>query len=58
MVCPCEEVQAMLISYVGPFSPFVVRFSFLSLSYAHLSIKHKIKALGASNSPIIRKNYA
>ncbi|KHG27968.1 hypothetical protein F383_34030 [Gossypium arboreum] len=37
----------MLISYIDPFSPFLARFSFFSLSYAHLSIKHEIKALGA-----------
>ncbi|KHG29663.1 hypothetical protein F383_35967 [Gossypium arboreum] len=48
----------MLISYVGSFSPFLVCFSFLSLSYARLSIKHEINTLGASNSPILRKNHS
>ncbi|KHG25814.1 hypothetical protein F383_32487 [Gossypium arboreum] len=57
MVCLCEEVQAMLISYVGPFSPSLAYFSFLSLYSTHLSIKHEIKALGASNSPNLRKNH-
>ncbi|KHG09673.1 hypothetical protein F383_15674 [Gossypium arboreum] len=57
MVYPCEEVQAVLISYFGPFYPFFACFSFLSLSYALLSIKHEIKALGASNSPILMGNH-
>ncbi|KHG21607.1 hypothetical protein F383_27564 [Gossypium arboreum] len=48
----------MLISYFGPFFPFLARFSFLSLSYAYLSVKHEIKALGASNSLILRKNHS
>ncbi|KHG26220.1 hypothetical protein F383_10471 [Gossypium arboreum] len=47
----------MLISYFGPFSPFLARFSFLSLSYALLSVKHEIKALAASNSPILMENH-
>ncbi|KHG29561.1 hypothetical protein F383_35470 [Gossypium arboreum] len=46
----------MLIFYFGPFSPFLAHFSFLSLSHVLLSIKHEIKALGASNSPILREN--
>ncbi|KHG25470.1 hypothetical protein F383_15425 [Gossypium arboreum] len=29
MVCPCEEVQAVLILYVGLFSLFLAYFSFL-----------------------------
>ncbi|KHF98295.1 hypothetical protein F383_37658 [Gossypium arboreum] len=57
VVFPCEEVQAVLISYFGLFSLFLSRFSFLSLSYARLSIKHEIKALETSNSPILRKNH-
>ncbi|KHG14085.1 hypothetical protein F383_19446 [Gossypium arboreum] len=47
----------MLISHVGPFFPFSDRFSFFLLSYAHLSIKHEIKELGASNSPNLRRNH-
>ena len=54
---PCEEVQAVLFSNVGPFSPFSARFSLFLLSYAHLSIKHEIKGLGASNSPNLRRNH-
>ncbi|KHG17714.1 tRNA pseudouridine synthase A [Gossypium arboreum] len=38
----CEEVQAVLIFYMGPFSPSSARFSLFLLSYAHLSIKHEI----------------
>ncbi|KHG12968.1 hypothetical protein F383_16712 [Gossypium arboreum] len=43
VVCPCTEVQAVLISHVGPFSPFSARFLLFLLSYAHLSIKNEIK---------------
>ncbi|KHG13122.1 hypothetical protein F383_06763 [Gossypium arboreum] len=57
MVYPCREVQAMLISHVGPFSPFLAYLSLFLLSYAHLSIKHEIKGLGASNSPNLRGNH-
>ncbi|KHG14957.1 hypothetical protein F383_20349 [Gossypium arboreum] len=54
---PCEEVQAVLISYVGPFSPFSTHFSLSLLSYAYLSIKHEIKELRASNSPNLRRTH-
>ncbi|KHG22867.1 hypothetical protein F383_29687 [Gossypium arboreum] len=45
----------MFISHMGLFSLFSVHFSLFLLSYAHLSIKHEIKELEASNSPNLRK---
>ncbi|KHF98800.1 hypothetical protein F383_38035 [Gossypium arboreum] len=54
VTCPCEEVQAVLFSYAGLFSPFLARFSLFLFSYAHLIIKHEIKRLEVSNSPILR----
>ncbi|KHG25680.1 hypothetical protein F383_32423 [Gossypium arboreum] len=57
MAYPCEEVQDVLISYVGLFSLFSARFSLFLLSYTHLSIKYEIKELGASDSLNLRRNH-